>query len=116
MQGVLDIISNYYKKTALLKSGAKELLEKLDKHNIPMTVASSNNKKEIEMAFERLGIAKYFDRIFTCEEVGAGKTKPDIYLRAAEYSNLSGGDGCIRRCHSCNPYCKAGRVPGCRNL
>ena len=84
-QGVLDIISNYYKKTALLKSGAKELLEKLDKHNIPMTVASSNNKKEIEMAFERLGIAKYFDRIFTCEEVGAGKTKPDIYLRAAEY-------------------------------
>lgn len=37
------------------------------------------------MAFERLGIAKYFDRIFTCEEVGAGKTKPDIYLRAAEY-------------------------------
>ena len=84
-QGVLDIISNYYKKTTLLKSGAKELLEKLDKHNIPMTVASSNNKKEIEMAFERLGIAKYFDRIFTCEEVGAGKTKPDIYLRAAEY-------------------------------
>ena len=84
-QGVLDIISNYYKKTALLKSGAKELLEKLDKHNIPMTVASSNNKKEIERAFERLGIAKYFDRIFTCEEVGAGKTKPDIYLRAAEY-------------------------------
>ena len=54
VQGVLDIISNYYKKTALLKSGAKELLEKLDKHNIPMTVASSNNKKEIEMAFERL--------------------------------------------------------------
>ena len=85
VQGVLDIISNYYKKTALLKSGAKELLEKLDKHNIPMTVASSNNKKEIEMAFERLGIAKYFDRIFTCEEVGAGKTQPDIYLRAAEY-------------------------------
>lgn len=85
VQGVLDIISNYYKKTALLKSGAKELLEKLDKHNIPMTVATSNNKKEIEMAFERLGIAKYFDRIFTCEEVGAGKTKPDIYLRAAEY-------------------------------
>ena len=27
VQGVLDIISNYYKKTALLKSGAKELLE-----------------------------------------------------------------------------------------
>ena len=34
---------------------------------------------------KRLEIAKYFDRIFTCEEAGAGKTKPDIYLQAAEY-------------------------------
>ena len=85
VQGVLDIISNYYKDTAPLKHGVVELLEKLHKNNIPMTVASSNNKEEIEMAFERLGIAKYFERIFTCEEVGAGKTKPDIYLRAAEY-------------------------------
>lgn len=85
VQGVLDIISNYYKESAPLKKGAVQLLERLDKSNIAMTVASSNNKEEIEMAFERLGIAKYFSRIFTCEEVGAGKTKPDIYLRAAEY-------------------------------
>lgn len=67
-QNVLDIISDYYKETAPLKSGAVELLEKLRNSNIPMTIASSNNKKEIEMAFERLEIAKYFDRIFTCEE------------------------------------------------
>ena len=84
-QNVLDIISDYYKETAPLKSGAVELLEKLRNSNIPMTIASSNNKKEIEMAFERLEIAKYFDRIFTCEEAGAGKTKPDIFLQAAEY-------------------------------
>ena len=81
----MDIISDYYKETAPLKSGAVELLEKLRNSNIPMTIASSNNKKEIEMAFERLEIVKYFDRIFTCEEAGAGKTKPDIYLQAAEY-------------------------------
>lgn len=81
----MNIISDYYKETAPLKSGAVELLEKLCNSNVPMTIASSNNKKEIEMAFERLEIAKYFDRIFTCEEAGAGKTKPDIYLQAAEY-------------------------------
>lgn len=51
-----------------------------------MTIASSNNKKEIEMAFERLEIAKVFYLIFHLrEEAGAGKTKPDIYLQAAEY-------------------------------
>ena len=85
IQGVLDIISNFYKETAPLKRGAAELLEELSKRNILMTVATSNNKQEVEAAFERLGIAKYFDRIFTCEEVGAGKTKPDIYLEAAKY-------------------------------
>ena len=42
----------YYKETAPLKSGAVELLEKLRNSNIPMTIASSNNKeKKIEMAF-----------------------------------------------------------------
>lgn len=85
VQGILDIISNFYKETAPLKRGAADLLKNLSKRNIPMTVATSNNKQEIEAAFERLGIAKYFDRIFTCGEVGAGKTKPDIYLEAAKY-------------------------------
>ncbi len=59
-QNVLDIISDYYKETAPLKSGAVELLEKLRNSNIPMTIASSNNKKEIEMAFERLEIFSVF--------------------------------------------------------
>lgn len=84
-QGILDIISNFYRETAPLKRGAAELLENLSKRNIHMTVATSNNKQQVEDAFERLGIAKYFDRIFTCAEVGAGKTKPDIYLEAAKY-------------------------------
>ncbi len=57
---------------------------KLDKHNIPMTVASSNNKKEIEMAFERLGIAKYLNGSLPVKR-SVRKMKPDIYLRAAEY-------------------------------
>ena len=50
-----------------------------------MTVATSNNKEEVEAAFKRTGLSSYFERIFTCEEVGAGKTKPDIYLEAAKY-------------------------------
>ena len=50
-----------------------------------MTVATSNNKEEVEAAFKRTGVSSYFERIFTCEEVGAGKTKPDIYLEAAKY-------------------------------
>ena len=85
IQGVLDIIRKYYEETAPLKPGVTKILEELSRKRIPMTVATSNNKEEVEAAFKRLGIASYFSRIFTCEEVGAGKTRPDIYMKAAEY-------------------------------
>ena len=85
IQGVLDIIRKYYEETAPLKPGVTKILEELSGKRIPMTVATSNNKEEVEAAFKRLGIASYFSRIFTCEEVGAGKTRPDIYMKAAEY-------------------------------
>ena len=85
IQGVLDIIRKYYEETAPLKPGVTKILEELSGKRIPMTVATSNNKEEVEAAFKRLGIASYFSRIFTCEEVGAGKTQPDIYMKAAEY-------------------------------
>ena len=85
IKGVLDIIRNYYEETAPLKPGVTKILEELSGKRIPMTVATSNNKEEVEAAFKRLGIASYFSRIFTCEEVGAGKTRPDIYMKAAEY-------------------------------
>lgn len=85
IKGVLDIIRNYYEETAPLKPGVTKILEELSRKRIPMTVATSNNKEEVEAAFKRLGIASYFSRIFTCEEVGAGKTRPDIYMKAAEY-------------------------------
>ena len=85
IQGVLDIIRKYYEETAPLKPGVTKILEELSRKRIPMTVATSNNKEAVEAAFKRLGIASYFSRIFTCEEVGAGKTRPDIYMKAAEY-------------------------------
>lgn len=85
IKGVLDIIRKYYEETAPLKPGVTKILEELSGKRIPMTVATSNNKEEVEAAFKRLGIASYFSRIFTCEEVGAGKTRPDIYMKAAEY-------------------------------
>ena len=85
IKDVLGIISNYYEEIAPLKLGVSEFLEKLSRKKIRMTVATSNNKEEVEAAFKRTGVSSYFERIFTCEEVGAGKTKPDIYLEAAKY-------------------------------
>ena len=38
----------------------------------------------MEAALDRNGILKYFEWIYTCTEVGAGKDEPEIYLKAAE--------------------------------
>ena len=49
-----------------------------------MVVATSGNKELVKAALNRNGILKYFERIYTCTEVGAGKDEPEIYLKAAE--------------------------------
>lgn len=83
--GVLREVGEYYLYEAPLKPGAKDFLCELHEKKVPMVVATSNERKQIENAFERLGILSYFKHIFTCSEVAAGKTQPVIYQKAAEY-------------------------------
>lgn len=80
---VLKVVRDFYVNEAPLKDGAMEFLKQLDDRGIPMVVATSSEREHIEAAFERLGILEYFRRIFTCSEVGAGKSKPLIYYQAA---------------------------------
>lgn len=83
MQGVLDTVRDFYYEEAPLKNGVREFLEKLSENRIPAAAATSSEREHIEAAFERLGIRKYFREIFTCSEVGKGKSDPLIYLTAA---------------------------------
>ena len=62
-KGVLDTVKDYYYEEA---------------------VASSSEKAHIEAAFQRLGIQKYFQAIYTCQEVGEGKSSPLIFEKACE--------------------------------
>ena len=38
----------------------------------------------MQACLERLGIKKYFSFLLSCEEVGVGKRKPDVYLEAVK--------------------------------
>ncbi len=82
---VIHLVEEEYFYHIPLKSGAEEFLKLLKEMNIPMTVATSSDRRVVEAAFKRLGISDYFSRIFTCSETGAGKDKPDIYYCAAKY-------------------------------
>lgn len=92
IQGVLDTVRDFYFYEAPVKPGVKELLFWMKEKNVAMTAATASDRGHIEAAFKRLGIDGYFDRIFTCSEVGAGKHYPLIYERAADYLRAKPGE------------------------
>lgn len=85
IEGVGDTVRDYYFYEASLKKGAADFLGKLSKKDIPMAVATSSEREHIEAAFKRLNVNQYFQKIFTCSQVGAGKSRPDIYFAAGRY-------------------------------
>lgn len=85
LKGVKLTISDYYQKEVQLKAGIKDVLCFLKNKKIPMTIATSTERTSIVNAFRRLEIYDFFQHIFTCEEVGTGKNRPDIYLKAQNY-------------------------------
>lgn len=80
-----DIVEDFYINRSKLKSGVKEILEYFKNRNVKMVIATSTERKYIEKAFKRLDILKYFDKIFTCDEVGKCKSEPDIFFEALKY-------------------------------
>lgn len=49
-----------------------------------MCVASATSSELVKACLTRLGAADYFEAFLSCEDVGAGKTRPDVYLEAAQ--------------------------------
>lgn len=84
LEGVLQVVEDFYFYEAPLKEGAAEVIHQLAERGIPMVIASSSKKEHIEAALTRLGIGHHFRHIFTCSEVGIGKHDPKIFLEACQ--------------------------------
>ena len=81
----LDLAKEAYMHEVELKTGAREYLEFLSSHHVPMAVATSMYPKEnIGPILEHNGILQYFQNITHSSEVTRDKSHPDIYLLAAE--------------------------------
>ena len=91
-EGVLGVIRDFYFYQAQPKPGAGEFLAQMKAREIPMYIATSSNREHIRAAFERLGVYNYFDGLITCEEAGAGKSDPRIFLLAADRMGLEPAD------------------------
>lgn len=80
-----SLMDDFYKYEVELKNGAKEILDSLKNCNVPMVLATATNRKLAIQCLEHLNINEYFENVFTCDEVGCGKTKPDIFYAALDY-------------------------------
>lgn len=94
-QGILDIVDAFYREEAQAKAGVRELLEAFSAKGVAMTVATSSDKWQIRSALQRLDLAKYFQEIFTCGEVGVSKNEPVIFHRAAALMGTKPENTCV---------------------
>lgn len=78
------LMDTHYYKDIPLKKGIKEYLKKLYDSGTTMCVASATAVSLVEACLKRLGIIEYFSFLLSCETIGVGKSKPDIYYEAAK--------------------------------
>lgn len=71
------------------KPGAVQCVRTLREMGIPCCIATSNFRASTEAALRHIGLANAFSRIFTADEVGGDKSRPDIYLAAADYLGVA---------------------------
>jgi HAD superfamily hydrolase (TIGR01509 family) len=66
------------------KAGAAELLARLQALGLPLAVASSTFRAEVDARLASAGLARYFNAVAGGDEVVNGKPSPDVFLLAAQ--------------------------------
>ena len=82
-KSLLGIMEDHYRRDILLKPGVPAYLDGLARRGVSMCVVSATPEALMRLCLERLGVRKYFRFALSCESVGAGKDRPDIYHAAA---------------------------------
>jgi len=72
-----------------LAGGAQTLLHGLKASGFRMAIGSSAPKENLDVFWDRLDLARYFDARITREQVTEGKPSPETFLRAAEQLALA---------------------------
>ncbi len=83
--GVNAMLERFYRYEAPLKPGAAELLARLGQAGVRLCIATATDRYLVEAALARCGALAWFDKIFTCGEVGRGKDEPMIFEAALDF-------------------------------
>ena len=80
---VNGLMEAHYRADVPLKPGAAACLEQMRAAGFKLAGASSTAPALLDICLRRLGVRDYFEFLLSCEEVGAGKNRPDVYIEAA---------------------------------
>jgi LacI family transcriptional regulator len=72
--------------------GVRETIEMLLERGVPLALASSSDRAEIELCLHSAGLAPYFTVRASGDEVAEGKPAPDIYRLACGRLGVESGD------------------------
>ncbi len=87
-----EMLSDGYRETVPLRCGVRAFLERLSGEKIPMAVASAGDKELLEAALRRLGVRGCFRVVLTCDDTGASKRGPSLYLAASDLLGVAPSD------------------------
>lgn len=71
----------------MIKSGAEQLLDWLDRKGLKKCIASSSSRETIGRYLKKAGLESRFDLYVSGQEVPFGKPHPDIFLEACKRAN-----------------------------
>lgn len=77
VNAINNFIEDQYENNVPLKEGVIAFLEANQQKR--MCIATASHRSLVEKVLKQHNLTNYFSAIFTCSEVGVGKTKPDIY-------------------------------------
>ena len=85
LKTAFEMCAIFYAERVCLKPGVAEFLDECKRRGIKMCVASATQKDLLQIVVERFKLDRYFDKIFSCSDIGKGKDVPDIFDLAREY-------------------------------
>ncbi len=80
--GIVELMAVRYREHLPLIPGAREAVERMA-CSFPCGLASSSNRRLIDLVLELAELAELFRATVSSEEVPRGKPMPDVYLEAA---------------------------------
>lgn len=83
MRDMNEMMARHYRTDVPAKPGVREYLELMRDRNATLCIASATSKPLVRDCLRHLGLEPYFAFLMSCEEVGSGKSRPDVFLEAA---------------------------------